>query len=833
MQPPKVDKHIEKGFEVGQRALSEADQKLNQAESLANQTVEHVDGFINKAAKHVENVLFSRRPLWLVILGILTVFFAWQATKIVPDASLQKMIPAKHEYVQNYLKYEYELMPLGNIVRIAVEAENGNIYSAEYINTLKEISEAVFFIKGVDRGNMRSLWTPNSLWFEAAEDGYRSGLVMPTGFTGTPEEIQLLRENILKAKLHGLLVSDDETSTVILAPLVEKDPDTGEKLEYGEFSRTIEAQVREKFENRGVNIYVVGFAKLIGDLIEGASAIGLFFVITVLITTALLYFYCRCWKSTLATIGCSLLAVVWHIGIMRLLGFGLDPYSILVPFMTFAIGVSHAVQNVNTMGTWMASGKDKVTSARATFSLLFVPGSIALISDAVGFSTLLLIDIGVIRELAISASVGIAVIIFTKMALLPMVMSYAGLSERGLRHAQSRMTGKHSFARRVASLADGKRSVVVLVLAAIIFGWGFVTSRDLEIGDLNPGAPEFRADARYNKDVAFFNSRFSTSSDVFVVIVTTPPAECGAYPAASTVRRLQWTLEQVEGVQGSTSLFNITDQITTGAAGGNLKFSTISRDKFISNAALRSAPQAFYNNDCSMVPVIFYLADHKAGTLDRVSAAVEEFKALEPDTSVEILLAAGNAGVEKATNDVVEAAWLPMLFIVYGVVSTLLMLEFRSIRITLCILIPLIITSFLAEAIMVMLGLGVKVATLPVIALGVGIGVDYGIYLYNRLEQFLAQGLSLKDAYFETMKTTGISVAFTGITLAAGVFMWIFSSIKFQADMGLLLAFMFLWNMVGAIILIPALANLFKLGNRRKPGEVEINPLRKSTAKEA
>ncbi|MCY1376166.1 efflux transporter, putative, hydrophobe/amphiphile efflux-3 family [compost metagenome] len=99
------------------------------------------------------------------------------------------------------------------------------------------------------------------------------------------------------------------------------------------------------------------------------------------------------------------------------------------------------------------------------------------------------------------------------------------------------------------------------------------------------------------------------------------------------------------------------------------------------------------------------------------------------------------------------------------------------------------------------------------IALGVGIGVDYGIYLYSRLESFLHRGLTFRAAYFEALKTTGTSVAFTGITLALGVGTWVFSALKFQADMGLLLVLLFLWNMVGALLLMPALASLL-IANR-------------------
>jgi len=163
---------------------------------------------------------------------------------------------------------------------------------------------------------------------------------------------------------------------------------------------------------------------------------------------------------------------------------------------------------------------------------------------------------------------------------------------------------------------------------------------------------------------------------------------------------------------------------------------------------------------------------------------------------------------------VVERAQVEMLIWVYGVVALLVLIAFRSVRTVICIIAPLALTSLLCSALMVVLGIGVKVATLPVIALGVGIGVDYGIYIYGKLEEYLKEGLPLADAYFETLKSTGKAVVFTGLTLGIGVATWAFSPIKFQADMGLLLTFMFLWNMVGAVVFLPALAYFLV---KRKP----------------
>jgi hypothetical protein len=217
-------------------------------------------------------------------------------------------------------------------------------------------------------------------------------------------------------------------------------------------------------------------------------------------------------------------------------------------------------------------------------------------------------------------------------------------------------------------------------------------------------------------------------------------------------------------------------------------------------------PPGLMNADCNLVPVMIFLEDHKAETLLTVTAAVDKFNQEYDTGNVRFVMAAGNSGIEAATNDVVSKAQYKMLAWVYGVVSLLVLLAFRSIRAVLCIILPLALVSVLGQALMTFLGIGVKVATLPVIALGVGIGVDYGIYIFSKLETYLYRGLSLHDSYFETLKTTGKAVSFTGLTLAIGVATWLWSPIKFQGDMGLMLTFMFVMNMFGALILMPALA---------------------------
>jgi predicted RND superfamily exporter protein len=153
---------------------------------------------------------------------------------------------------------------------------------------------------------------------------------------------------------------------------------------------------------------------------------------------------------------------------------------------------------------------------------------------------------------------------------------------------------------------------------------------------------------------------------------------------------------------------------------------------------------------------------------------------------------------------------------VFGSIIILCLVTYRSLLGTLCIVLPLVIVSTLAEALMAIYGIGLKVNTLPVVALGIGIGVDYGIYIYNRLDTLIKEGYPLREAYYRTLRLTGRAVIFTGFTLAAGVGTWIFSALQFQADMGILLAFIFLANMVGAIVMLPALVTWLQRPDRKR-----------------
>ncbi|WP_113905774.1 efflux RND transporter permease subunit [Aliidiomarina celeris] len=763
----------------------------------------------------MERALFGARKVWVVVFVALTAFLLYHAAQVRPDASFTKMIPTNHEFVQNYFNYNEDLASLGNAIRVSVETTEGTIFDADYQEILRQVTDELNYIAGVNRSGIRSIWTPNVRWSEVTEEGFVGGPVIPDSYDASVESIEQLRQNVLRSGEVGNLVANNFRSALIYVPLNEIDPETGEQLDYHQFSQRLEANIRDKYGSDTINIQIVGFAKVVGDLIDGALQVGLFFLTAMVITFGMLYLYSRCVRSSFVVLLCSVIAVIWQLGIIKLIGSGINPYSMLVPFLVFAIGVSHGVQIINAVMAYRVDGHDKLKASRLAFRSLYIAGLTALASDAIGFTTLMVIDIQVIKELAIAASIGVAVIVLTNLGLLPILTSYFGVSRRGVEYLQASQKEAHPLLKFFENFTKPFWARTAVAVAVVMAVFGLWQGQKLQIGDLDSGAPELRADSRYNLDNAFMVQNYSASTDIFVVMAETPPGECIAWENMVLMDRFQWHMENVPGVQTTRSITYVSKLGMAGINEGNLKWYNINRDNFVLNASISQAPSGLMNRDCSMAPIIIYLNDHKADTLNRVVDEVRSFAAEFPSDNIDFLLAAGNSGFEAATNKVIEHAQLEMLIWVYGVVIALCLITFRSVRTVICIVLPLMFTTVMSQALMASLDIGIKVATLPVIALGVGIGVDYGIYIYSKMREALAQQMSLAESYAFALSKTGKAVGFTGLTLAIGVATWIWSPIKFQADMGLLLTFMFIWNMLGALILIPALARLLKVGPKQ------------------
>ncbi len=812
----------------------------------------------NGFQRAAEALVFGNRLLVLGVFALITVAMAYFAVQLRVDAGFKKQIPLNHEYMKTFLDYEKDFGGANRIL-IAVMDKSGNMFNQPFFQTMEKITQDAKTIEHVDEARVSSIFTPNVRFVEVVEDGFAGGNVIPAtftpnvdGFAATPEQFATIRANIEKANIVGRLVAKDFSGAMVWVDLVPEDPAHGVNIDYNAIAAQLET-IRKKYENEHTTVAIIGFAKMVGDISDGAKSVIGFFFITIAFTWLLLFAYSASVKLASLTVFCALVAVVWMLGALRLLGFGIDPMNMLTPFLIFAIAVSHGEQMINRFRGELffggledgsveelrtRQGVDAQTAARLAFRMLLVPGAVALIAGCIGFATILIIPVRIIFELAVTATVGVALIMLTDLILLPVLLSFCRLrnldGKRAWRLRQ--LTQFDKLWSALARLSGRKLAAVVILIGIGMWAVAAHFGSRVMIGDAQKGVAELRPDARYNRDAVLISDKFALGVDILNVIAEGAPNACTtSYPVMETLDRFAWHMRNVEGVAQVITLPMAAKIVNAGWNEGNIRWRVLPRD----NDALRQDTQGFetdsglLNQDCSAMPVMLFLTDHRATTIDRVVGAVKQFREdnhvfsagnvnlreqLAKQASaaqaggktfvsdqVNLRLATGNVGVMAAINDEVRAVDRTMLYLLYAAVFLMCLLSFHSPLAALCIVLPLVLVTELGHSLMVELDIGKKVNTLTVLALGVGIGVDYAIYIFARMREAMRQGRTLTESYFIALKTTGIAIFYTALTLAVGVGTWVFSDLKFQADMGVMLTFMFVVNMIAAIVFLPAL----------------------------
>ena len=880
----------------------------------------------------IENLFFKNRMSILSAFVVLTIVMGFFASQLRLDAGFYKTLPGNHSFIKTFYQYEDALFGSNNLI-IAVRNTEGDIFEKDFLSKLLEVSEAVRYLPGANQASLTSLWTPNVRVLRVTEEGYEATAVIPGNII--PEdlndsEIQKIKERILTGGHVGKIVSNDFNSALIKIELTEFDPRTGEPLDYLSLGKLLDTEIRNTFEDEKYKIHIIGFAKMISDIASQAGNVFIFFLLAFGLTVLAVYYYSKSWTLTFLPLICSLTSLIWQFGMLEILGFGLDPLAILVPFLVFAIGVSHGIQQVNQITKEVIEGQTAIYAARASFSRLLVPGTMALVTDLVGFGTLVFLPIGMIQELGITASIGVAMKIVTNLVMLPLAASYAKYNSSFIARAERAIQGRRNAMQLFGKMAEPKIAVITLAISSVLFVYATILASDRHIGDLHAGAPELRPDAIYNKDMKDITSRFNITSDVLIVIMEVPELACRMYDVMSVQDNFHWYMENVDGVTEVISLSGVARQAASGYAEGNPKWNYVPRhDRALGFVTSIADPSTgLLNEDCTILPVYIFTEDHKATTIEHVITAAQNYQSeyqkldqaisfktvftpptgenpypevlttygsgiekgeegineiktfteeewinfgyqnnfntrslvsgrlstlfkdeqlssydtkemkdinsardaindyfktntydalVTPYDDTNFRLASGTVGIMHATNEVIETSELPMMLLVYAVIIFLVFITYRDWRATVCCTVPLTFATMLGYAFMDVMEIGLKISTLPVMVLAVGIGVDYAFYIYNRLQTYLKEGLDITEAFQNTFANTGAAVIFTALTLAIGVSTWSFSALKFQADMGMLLTFMFIVNMLCAMTTLPALAVVLdKLFPRKK-----------------
>jgi len=643
----------------------------------------------------VEPIIYKRRHITHAILILLTLIFFVQTMRLEPDAGWLKTVPLDHPYMQKFRQYYKDFGGANTVlVALIQDKEKGEIYNPEFMNSLQHATDDVFFLPGADRARVISIFTPNLLYVENVEGGLAGSTVIPHDYQPTPEVLQKVKSNVAKAQAIGRFVTNDQRGALIITELLEKVPEEQAqapapeaapaadgaapaaaseaappaapaaddlsaritqapaseaeaailkfrenvlkvksdptKLDYNKVGDYLE-KLRTKYEKNGIHVHIIGFAKIVHDMTRAALQVAGFFMLTLVITGVLLWLYCGSFKLGLIPLGSSIVAVVWEMGALRTLGFGMDPFAILVPFLILAVSVSHGVQYVNAWVDEVHAGKSSYDASLETFRRLAIAGTIALMTDVAGFATIYLIKIETIREMSINAVLGgLAIIIANKM-LVPIWLTMIKLKDVDAFIA--RQEKKDKVLDRVwwwlSGVTRPNVATAILVICGATLGWALWGKQDLKIGDAIKGVPELRPDSRFNQDFNAITSNFQIAVDQLKVIAENKPNGCVDYQLMDQVDRFSWRMDNTAGVASSLSMLTLAKLAYQGLSEGRLNALVLPRNHFALAQATALVPTSsgFLNDDCDALAVYMFTKDHKAETVAHIVSEVKKFNA--------------------------------------------------------------------------------------------------------------------------------------------------------------------------------------------------------------
>jgi len=758
----------------------------------------------------------------LALVGISAVY----ASRVRLEVQLEKMFPLNHPFVQ--LNRDLGAKFGGaNTLLVAVRVREGDIFNAPTLEKIRRITDAIYFLPENIRPLTASITLMKSKYIRSSGGNNTTidGLLWPD-IPDTPEELEFAKENVFSNPMYeGSLVSSDGRAALIVAELK---PD----IQYGRVFDFVQ-KLRADEEDERTEIYVTGRPMLYGWIFHHNRQVLEVFVMSTIVIVALLAAFFWNLHGVLAPLVVGALTTCLGLGFVGWAGWTLSPLLLVLPFLMVARAISHSVQIAVRYLEEQAIFRDNLIACRKHLEAMMVPNFGACSTDAAGFAVLALAPIVLMQETAVTMVAWMVGIYLASGWWHPLFLSwlpnpYAKARVLAIR-TKTWVPGATWIDRANAAIARSaispKGKIVVLLTAGLLLVGSLYLSSTIVIGDPTPGSPVLYPDSEYNRHSALVNETFDRAgSDTYVIFYEGGEDTVSEPAVLRTLESLGRYLQErmPDAFAGSWSIAPFVTQLNLEFHDGDPRWAFVPTQRPLLGTLIQLAAMKMESQDFarfadpmfSSTNIVFFFEDHTAET---VAAAVRHTRDFFARVGAELpglgrfRMASGAVGIEYAVNSVITGTHALIDVAVLLAVFALCVVSFRSIVAGLILVAPLVLANSLALAFMGLMGIGLSINTLPVAAVGIGLGVDFGIYLVSRYQEEYAKEPDLDHAIVVGAQTAAKAVIFTGLTMIAPVILWYWvSALKFQGEMGVLLAILLGANMVAALTLLPVLVHLVK-----------------------
>lgn len=770
-----------------------------------------IEGYLRFLLKYKKTVAFAT--------ALVTLFFAYSLRDLKLNTDFFDFYPRQHPYIKIYNEFR-KMFGSANVLQVIVAVKEGgkykDIYNPETLQKIDRVTKFIIETRGVVSYQILSIASPKMRSINTFRGAIQIREVYYPGVPQTQEDADRVKFAVYSTKgIYGVYAAEDDSAALVNAGFWEED------LDFNYLHDRIEELKRlEVDENH--DILVTGFPYLFTSVMGYAPQVLMVFGATFVTLGVLLWFYFRTWTGIWVPLFSGILSSVWGLAFGHLLGFNLDPLVLVIPIFLTARALSHSVQSMDRYHDEFYRLGDKDQAIVTSYSALFPPAIASIITDGIAILLVAIAPIPLIQKVALFASFWIISIFISVVTLHPIILAYIDPPPQPTGEEKNYWSERFYtwVTNWVIWASEGWRRYVVIGFTVVIFVVTFWIGRTLKVGDMTPGAALLFPDHPYNIAYDVLNEKFLGANQLIAIADTQGPDNIKTIEPLELMEEFGNEMEEVEGAALSVSIVQIIKQLARLYREGDPKWGYIpDNPKNIAQLfyTFTQSGQAgdldrFIDPSSQFGTIVTLFRGHSHDMIHNAIAQAKSFAAkAEAETdAIRFRLAGGMFGILAAVNEKVESSYWTNLTLVFSVVAFCLYLTYGTLVGTAILMIPVISAQFICETVMVIFQIDLNVNSLPVAAAGAGVGVDYGIYHFSRMIDFFDEGRDVEDAVDCATATTGKAIIFTASTMFAGTIFWFFSSLKFQAEMGVLLALLMTLNTYGGLVVVPAFVKVIR-----------------------
>ena len=779
--------------------------------------------------EHIFSALIRHRTWVVMAVAVLTAVMGWLASHVEVKTVFSDLLPKNHPYVAVNQQFK-STFGGSNMVNIMIEVKEGDIFKPSVLAKVQKITVGLQQVDSVDTYQIISIASKKIKEVRASTEGVESRPIMWPELPKGPAEMAVLKEAVLNNPLiYGPYVSMDLKATLITADFLDGD------INYSKAFEQIMSLVKEA-DGDGVMVRVVGEPVLYGWVNYYLDETIQIFFAAIASLVIILLLITRTWHGTVLPLLAGVISAIWALGAAKLMGFHLDPLVIVVAFLITAQAISNSVQLISRYDDEIAHGaSSSAAAAVASAKNLFKPSMLAIVADAGCVLVVALTPIPMLEKISYIGTVWIFSIFISALVMTPVMLSFFS-GRGGFVHPLNIRPVLEAILRGCAAVVTTRTRYIVLGLAGITFlvsGW---YAFNLKVGDANPGSPILWPDSSYNRDATDINRQFQGSDRMFVVVAGKEKGAMREPEVLQSMANFQRYMEAQPEVGGSISLADILPQVRRVLREGNPMYAELGNDAgenseltymFVSGSDPGDMDR-YADADAKNGAVTLFFRDHQGETIRTAVARVQDYVAQNPMDKADYLLAGGLVGVLAAVNEVILAGQIEAIALALLVLVVCCTVTYRSTVAGVFFMIPVMLSNTITFSYMAWHGIGMNINTLPVVALGIGLGVDYTFYIVDGIREELHHNPNVERAIVKALSSAGRGVLVTALTLITSVGLWSFSSLRLQADMGLLIALWLFISAFSALFIMPAIVYVFRpafiVGSKQRPIERAEEP---------